>query len=343
VAVATQAGYTLGILFVLPLGDLVDRRRLSVSLVAVLVLATWACALAPTLHLLIVASVLVGFGATITQVMVPLAADLANDEQRGRAVGVVISGIFGGILLARTISGAIGAAFGWRVTFAVAGVAAIVLGAVLALSLPKLPPKATQRYGALLASMFHLLARHPQLRIACATQACVFGIFSAFWSVLALLLARPPFGYGSAVAGAFGIVGVVGIVAANMSGRLLQRYGNRAGLLAGLCCCVAAYVVFALDVSLRGLIVGVVLLDFGMSIANVANQSLILGLDAAARSRINTVYVTSAFLGGAAGSGGASVAWAHGGWIAVCIFGLGAALLAVGIAVAASRRTGRQA
>lgn len=331
VVVATQIGYTVGILFVLPLGDLVDRRRLSLALVAVLVLATLACAFAPTLHLLVAASLLVGFGATITQVMMPLAADLASDEQRGRAVGVVFSGILGGILLARTVSGAIGQMLGWREMFEIAGAAAFVLGIALATSVPTLQRKTSQRYTELLASMVRLLARYRELRTACAIQACLFAIFSAFWSVMALLLAQPPFGFGPAVAGAFGIVGLVGVGAANLAGRLIDRWGSRASLLVALCACVAAYAVLALDVSLRGLIVGVVLLDFGISVANVANQSKILGLDAQARNRINTIYVTGLFLGGAAGSAAASAAWAHGGWPAVCAFGLFVALLALAI------------
>lgn len=331
VVVATQIGYTLGILFVLPLGDLVDRRRLSLGLVAVLVLATLGCALAPTLHLLVAASFLVGFGATITQVMMPLAADLASDEQRGRAVGVVFSGILGGILLARTVSGIIGQALGWREMFEIASAAALLLGVALATSVPTVQPRTSQRYVELLASMVRLLARHRELRTACAIQACLFAIFSAFWSVMALLLAQPPFGFGPAVAGAFGIVGLVGVGAANISGRLIDRWGSRASLLVALCACVAAYIVLALDVSLRGLIVGVVLLDFGISIANVANQSKILGLDAQARNRINTIYVTALFLGGAAGSAAASAGWAHRGWPAVCAFGLIVALLALAI------------
>jgi predicted MFS family arabinose efflux permease len=297
----------------------------------VLVLATLACAFAPTLGALVVASLFVGFGATIAQIIVPFAADLATPEQRGQAVGVVFSGILAGILLARTVSGGMAEILGWRPMFAIASLAAIVLGVMLRTSLPKTEPKASQRYTELLGSMVHLLAQHRSLRVACAIQACLFAIFSAFWSVLALLLSKPPFSLGAAAAGAFGIVGLAGVGAANLSGRLIKRYGTNVTLRYGLASCVVAYSIFALNVSLIAMIVGVVLLDFGMSIANVSNQSMILGLDAQARSRINTIYVTAIFLGGSIGSAVASVAWSHSGWLAVCVFGLAAALLALSI------------
>jgi predicted MFS family arabinose efflux permease len=328
VAVATQVGYTFGILFVLPLGDLIDRRRLTVSLGTILVLAALGCALAPSLRLLALASLLVGFGATITQVMVPFAADLALPEQRGRAVGVVFSGLLAGILLARTVGGAIGQLLGWRAMFGLASVIALLLVAILRISLPKTKPKTSQSYLGLMRSMIALLAKHRSLRCACAVQACLFAIFSAFWSTLALLLAKPPFELGAAAAGAFGIVGLVGVGAANVSGRLIDRYGSRRGLFVGVTCCVLSYAVFLADVSLRGLVFGIVLLDFGLSIANVSNQSKILGLDLQATSRINTIYVTAIFLGGSIGTAIASAAWVGSGWSAVCVFGLAAALLA---------------
>ncbi|MDE1180940.1 MFS transporter [Paraburkholderia sp.] len=337
IAVATQLGYTVGIVFILPLGDLVDRRKLTVALAAALAIATFSCALSPSLIAMAVASLFVGFAAVTTQIMIPIAADLAPDHARGRAVGVVFSGILAGILLARTVSGAIGQLWGWRVMFFSASVTAIVVGATLWAALPALGRKTSQSYLALLGSMGGLLMKHRPLRAACAIQACVFAIFSAFWSVLALLLAQPPFGMGSAVAGAFGIVGLVGIGAANLGGRAIDRYGRRAGVYVGLACCVAAFVIFEADVSLRGLIAGVLLLDFGMSMANVSNQSMILGLDAQARSRINTLYVTAIFLGGALGSAAASIAWARGGWHAVCAFGLAVALLGLAIHAYTSR------
>ncbi|MEY8877897.1 MAG: MFS transporter [Leptothrix sp. (in: b-proteobacteria)] len=341
IAVATQVGYTLGIAFVLPLGDLLDRRQLTLAIVAVLACAWLGCALAPGLNALVVASVLVGFGSVVTQIMVPLAADLAAPAQRARAVGVVFSGILAGILLARTLSGAVGQWLGWRAMFAIAALLALGLGGLIAATLPRLKPKTSQPYPALLASMWHLFRRHRSLQLACAIQACVFAVFSAFWSVLALHLAQPPFELGAAAAGAFGLVGLVGVLAANRGGRVIDRVGPRHSLLFGLLCCVLAFVLFAADDSVRGLIVGVVLLDLGLSVANVANQSRVMGLEPEARSRINTLYVTSMFLGGASGSAAASAAWAARGWPAVCGIGLFGAALGLLIHLLARPRAGR--
>lgn len=328
VTVATQVGYTIGILFILPIGDMVDRRRLVLVLASVLALGQLASAMAPTLCTLALAAIFVGVGATITQSLIPLAADLSTQEQRGSAVGFVFSGVLAGILVARTVSGAVGSLWGWRVMLVIASVAAVGLGTTLRLTLPRLAPKTSMGYGALLHSLVGVLVQHRSLRFACAIQACLFAVFSAFWSNLALLLSGPQFHLGAAAAGAFGLVGVVGVGAASLSGKIAKAKGPQFGLRIGLACSLLAFCIFACDVSLRGLLIGVVVLDFGLALANVANQTRILGLDDAARSRINTVYVTAIFFGGAIGSAISSAAWAHAGWFAVSAFGLLVSLLA---------------
>jgi predicted MFS family arabinose efflux permease len=331
VAMCTQFGYTVGLILLVPLGDRVDRRRLILAQCAVLVLATAACALAASLTWLAIASVVVGIGATIAQLVIPLAADLARPETRGRAIGVVYSGVLTGILLARTLSGAVGQAFGWRAMFWCAAAIAFALGTVLYIMLPPMSPKSSIPYRELLKSMIALWHEHPLLRRACLIQACLFGVFSAFWSVLALLLERPPYNMGAAVAGAFGIVGLVGVAAASLGGRLTDRYGARNGVGVGIVASAAAFIIFALVPSLAGLVAGVIILDFGLSLSQVSNQSLILGLSESARSRINTIYVTMFFFGGAFGSGTASLAWQHGGWFAVSILGFVLTLVALAI------------
>lgn len=322
VAVAPMIGYTLSLVTILPMGDLVDRRRLCVILACTMAIGALICAVAPSLLILAVASAVLGFGAVTTQVLLPMSADLVPESQRARALGVVFSGVLAGILVARTVSGLVGQAFGWRIMFFVASFAAIALAVTLSRSLPRLPAKTSQNYFSLFTSMWDMLKRHAPLRAACIIQACLFGVFTAFWSVLALLLSGPPFEMGPAAAGAFGIVGVVGVVAANLSGRIIERLGSSNGRLLGIGCCLLAYLVFTLDVSLRGLVIGVVLMDFGISIANVSSQNTILGLEPEARNRLNTLYVTSIFLGGSLGAAIASLGWAHQGWPAVCVLGL---------------------
>jgi predicted MFS family arabinose efflux permease len=333
ITTCTQLGYTIGLILLVPLGDRLERRRLILWQCALLIAAAVACAIAPSFATLIAASIMLGVGATITQLIIPFAADLAPDATRGQAVGVVFSGLLAGILLARTVSGAIGQLLGWRAMFWVAAGIALALGIMMFLLLPRVAPKSRLPYTRLLGSMMRLLVTHAPLRRACATQACLFGLFSAFWSVLALLLAQPPYQMGAAVAGAFGIVGLIGVGAASWGGKLADRYGARNGVGAGILACAISFVVFALAPSMTGLVVGVILLDLGVSLAQVSNQSLILGLDAEARSRVNTVYVTAIFFGGAFGSGAASVAWHRGGWEAVSMLGLGLALVALAVHV----------
>ncbi|WP_160106565.1 MFS transporter [Pseudomonas izuensis] len=338
VAVAPMVGYTVSLVSILPLGDLVDRRRLSVVLACVMAVGAFACAIAPSLVLLAVACGVLGFGAVITQILLPMSADIVQEPQRARALGIVFSGVLAGILAARTLSGFIGQAYGWRTMFFVASFVAISLALTLGKALPKSAPKAKQSYLSLFTSMWQMLRQHAPLRSACLIQGCLFGVFTAFWSVLALLLASPPFEMGAAVAGSFGIVGIVGVIAANLSGRIIERFGSANGRLFGIGCCLFAYVVFAVDISLRGLVIGVILMDFGLSIANVSSQNTILGLESAARNRINTLYVTSIFLGGSLGAFLASLGWAHAGWSAVCALGLVLSLIALGAHLLGQRR-----
>lgn len=328
IAVATQAGYTVGIFFILPLGDLKERRHLIVILAAILASALLACALSSSLPMLVVSSFFVGIGAIVTQMLVPFAADLSLPSQKTKAVGIVFSGILGGILLARTVSGLIAEILGWRSVFLVASILAVTVGILLFCLLPRVAPKSQQSYRSLVRSLFQLFMRFRELRTACFIQACMFAIFSIFWSMLSLHVAQPPFNMGPAEAGAFGIIGIVGVAAANLGGRVIERVGRRQALLFGIAGTIFAFVVLMTQISLPGLILGIVLLDFGVSVVNVANQSSILSLDAQATSRINTIYVSSTFVGGAVGSLAGSVAWTHGGWSVVTMLGLVVAILA---------------
>jgi predicted MFS family arabinose efflux permease len=262
---------------------------------------------------------------------VPFAADLAEPAQRGRTVGTVMSGLLCGILLARTLSGFVGAAFGWREMFWLGAGLAVLMTLLLAVMLPHSAPKTSMSYPRLMRSLGQLWAEHPTLRRASLIQACLFGGFSVFWSTLALLLQGPPYHMGSAVAGLFGIVGLVGVGAASLAGRLADRRGPRGGVGLGILLVIAAFAAFGLIRSMTGLVIGVILLDLGVQMAMVSNQTLIFSLGEATRARLNTIYVTALFLGGAAGSGGASVAWEHGGWPAVSALGAALGVVAIGI------------
>ena len=327
VPTVTQFGYAAGLVFLVPLCDKVNRRPLILGMAGLLTLTTIASALAPNIELLLIASAGVGFAATITQMIVPMVAELASAEGRGKAIGTAFSGVLCGIILARVVSGTVGQIWGWRAAFWMAAGLALLLSLLLAAMLPRLPPKSNMGYWKLLGSMFAILGEFRSLRFACAIQACIFAAFSAFWSVLALRLQKPPYELGPGVAGAFGLVGVAGVLAAQVGGRLTDRFGSRNGVLAGAIACITAFIVMESTQGLVFLIAGVILLDLGLSLAQVSNQTLILGLSEDARGRINTVYVSVIFLGGAVGSAAAIFGWSHYQWGGVMAVGGGLSLL----------------
>ncbi|WP_321791695.1 MFS transporter [Caballeronia sp. J97] len=329
VPASTQLGYALGMLVLAPLGDRFDRRLLILLQLAALGASLVAAASAPTLVVLIAASLAIGIVATIAQQAVPFAAELAPAAERGHAVGTVMSGLLLGILLARTVSGFVAEYFGWRAVFGASVLATIALAIVVIARLPKSRPTSTLSYGKLLASMWHLTVRNRALREAALTGGALFAAFSIFWSVLTLLLAGEPFHMGPQAAGLFGIVGAAGALAAPLAGKSADKRGPRAVISLCIGLVALSFVVFALSAkSIAGLVVGVIVLDVGVQAAQISNQSRIYALEPEARSRVNTVYMVAYFIGGALGSGTASLAWQAMGWTGVCLAGLAAAGLA---------------
>lgn len=337
----TQLGCACGMLLFVPMGDITERRALILKLLAGTTLALLLTAFTPHLFLLAGASFLIGLTSVVSHLLLPFAAQLAVPEQRGQAVGTVLSGLLIGILLARTVSGGVGVLLGWRAMYEIAAGVTVLLAALLRLQLPQSVPTSGLRYDRMLLSLFDLIRSQPVLRQASLLGALTFGAFSAFWSTLVFLLEGAPFHFhpASTAAGLFGLVGVVGAAAAPLAGRLADRYGPHMTLGAALLATVLSWGIFwAFGGSLWGLILGVILLDFGVQSAHVSNQTRIYALIPEARSRLNTIYMVSYFAGGSLGSFSGSLGWSLAQWPGVCLAGLALASIALLVFLIAGKR-----
>jgi predicted MFS family arabinose efflux permease len=339
----TQLGYGLGLLLIVPLGDSRERRSLIVLLLLLETGALLGTAFAPNVSWLTVASLAVGFLTVVPQIIIPFAASLASNEQRARIVGTVLSGILIGILLARTVSGFVGTELSWRAMYGIAAGLMLLLALVLWRALPKQPSSGGVSYLQLLASLWNIVCTEPVLRSVCLLGGLTFAAFNVFWVTLAFFLRTPPYHFGSDIVGLFGIVGIVGAAAAPQVGRLADRSGKpRITIGLGLFIVLLAFAVFWLFGSaLWGLIVGVILLDLGTQTTLISCQAIVQSLHPQARSRLNTIFMTTYFLGGAAGSTLGSYGWSLARWVGICMLGMALLLSALLAFLLTSRITPR--
>lgn len=323
IATMTQIGYAAGLLFIVPLGDMLQRKRLILVDFIFIILSLLAMALFKNIYVLIGISFLIGFTSVVPQLFVPMAAQLATDQQRGKAIGTVMSGLLIGILCSRTISGYIGEHLGWREMYYIAAGIMLLNGMALWKFLPELQVHYKGSYGNLMKSLIHYTRTTPQLRLAALRGALGFASFSAFWTTLVFLMEGPPFFKGSDVAGAFGLVGAGGAIAASLAGRLSNKIVSNKILLLTISLMIISWVVFGFSAaSIPGLILGILFLDLGLQATHITNQTIIFALYPEARNRLNTVYMVTYFIGGASGTFLGSLAWHKWQWMGVVVVGI---------------------
>lgn len=335
VVTAAQFGYAAGVFLLVPLGDRIPHRPLILTLLGITGLALLAASAAPALPPLVGASALVGVTTVVAPIIGPLAANLTADDNRGMVSGTLLSGSIGGMLLSRTVAGTISDWWGWRAPYLTAAASVLLIAVAMARVLPTTRPPSGHRYPALLAESLRLLRVEPDLRRSCFYQATIFAGFSAVWTTVALLLTGPAYGLGAPAVGMLALVNAATMLSTPVAGRQVDRRGSDAVNRICMLGVIASAVVLAFGGlggvgGLAALVLGTLLLDVSMQSGMVANQVRIYALRSDARSRLNTAYMTCAYLGGALGSWLGAPAYAHFGWLGVC----GALTLLAGAALA---------
>ncbi|OLE20800.1 MAG: MFS transporter [Catenulispora sp. 13_1_20CM_3_70_7] len=344
VTTCAQIGYAAGIFFLVPLGDRLRHRRLVPTLLLLTACGLVLAGTATTLPVLAVASALIGLTTVVPQILIPMAAGLSAPERRGEVTGTLLSGLIGGILLARTFSGVLGEWLGWRAPYLVAAVVILALSAALFTYLPPTTPSTDERYPSLLAASLRLLRTEPLLRRSCQYQVLAFAAFSAAWTALPMLITGPRYHLGTPAVGLLALVGAASMFATPRAGRATDRFGSDAvnlRCLIGLLASAALLLLGDLGTA-AGLIAlgaGMLALDVAMQSGQVANQARIFALRPEARARLNTAYMTCAFLGGSAGSWLGVQAYSASGWNGVCAVVAGLGTVATAACTARLRRT----
>lgn len=299
----TQIGYAFALLFISPLGDSIARRRLITILSSLLVVACSAAMLAPNLPLLLISVFLIGVSANITQQLIPFAASLVSSEQKGATLGTLMMGLTIGILLSRTLSGFVGEQFGWRSVFLMSAVLAALFGILLRVFLPGNKPHTNLRYWPLIKSTLALFIKHKSLQHFTLSGAFWFASFNVLWATLAIYVSNDPFNYNAQQAGLFGVIALAGVIGAKSSGKWVSKLGSKALIMIALTLAAIGFAITGLfNGSLASLVIGIILIDFAIFSAQVANQVRVFSIDPTAQSRINGIYMLGYYIGGALGS-----------------------------------------
>lgn len=328
IVTAAQLGYAAGLLFLVPLGDMFERRMLIVSMTLLAAGGMLITASSQSLSMMILGTALTGLFSVVAQILVPLAATLATPDTRGKVVGTIMSGLLLGILLARTVAGLLANLGGWRTVFWVASALMALMAVALWRGLPKLKSDTHLNYPQLLGSVFSLFIHDKLLRTRALLGCLTFANFSILWTSMAFLLATPPFSYSEGMIGLFGLAGAAGALGARPAGGFADKGKSHLTTTVGLLLLLLSWLAIWLGhTSVLALIIGILILDLTVQGVHITNQTVIYRLHPDARNRLTAGYMTSYFIGGAAGSLISASAWQHAGWAGVCLAGVTVALL----------------
>ncbi|MFA5297590.1 MAG: MFS transporter [Lutibacter sp.] len=322
-----QIGYACGLLFMIPLGDKYATKKIIIIDFFLIIVSLLVAATATSLPVFIISSFFIGFSSSIPQLLVPMAAHLSDEASRGRAIGVVMSGLLIGILGSRFISGFLGEFMGWQFVFFVAAIAMLLLLVILIIKLPNIIPDYKGTYLKLMQSIYSIFKSNSNVRLAALRGALGFAGLSAFWTTLVFLL-EDSFNYGSATAGSFGVLGIVGALTANVVGRKSTESNKNILITISSIILIISWVIFLVSAtSIIGLIIGVLLIDVGFQMLHITNQSCIFSNNLEAKNRVNTIYMVSFFIGGSLGTLVGAIAWSYFKWFGVSILGLSLSLM----------------
>ncbi|ECV0012923.1 MFS transporter [Salmonella enterica] len=323
IVTAAQLGYAAGLLFLVPLGDMFERRMLIVSMTLLAAGGMLITASSQSLSMMILGTALTGLFSVVAQILVPLAATLATPDTRGKVVGTIMSGLLLGILLARTVAGLLANLGGWRTVFWVASALMALMAVALWRGLPKLKSDTHLNYPQLLGSVFSLFIHDKLLRTRALLGCLTFANFSILWTSMAFLLAAPPFSYSEGMIGLFGLAGAAGALGARPAGGFADKGKSHLTTTVGLLLLLLSWLAIWLGhTSVLALIIGILILDLTVQGVHITNQTVIYRLHPDARNRLTAGYMTSYFIGGAAGS-----LISASGWAGVCLAGVTVALL----------------
>ena len=339
----TQAGYATGLLLLVPLGDMMEKRKQILWVTLVAVLSLISVAMAPAFWIMQVACFILGLSSIVPQLILPLAANLADPEQRGKVIGTIMSGLLIGILLSRTLSGAVGEWLGWRSMFWIAAVICVVIIAVIYKRFPKNHSSFSGHYGTLMHSLLLLIKTQPLLREATATSMCSFAVFGSFWTTMVLLFSNAPHHFSSDQVGLFGLAGAAGALAAPLVGSMGDKGNLRRTIGTGL-----GILLFSLSLLyfsryyVVGFVVGTILLDIGLQAIHISNQTRVYALIPEARNRLNTVYMSCSFAATATGTAIGLSLWKHYNWGGVILGNVVLVVIATFVLLFSAKRAKRK-